>query len=268
VAAIRLGRDRHIADRCLPTRADRPDRYEGRPPQQHGGHFSQTPGGGGGSRSRVAPVETGPAGGEGRTMTERCSAQEQAGRLALWRPLAGAATALAASGSAWPSCATCLQQDEDLRPPRSAKPRRDGDLEEAARPAIRPAAWRAANAATPRRTSFSRPAGRRKRLAACEQVEDRRHRRMCVGPLESGIPMARGCWSGRSARKLLSSKTGWRAGHPASPRRWRGGRHPIRRARAGMQDPRTAGGVPFLFSAPTGVGKGTELVQALRRAVR
>ena len=252
VAATRLA-DRYIADRCLPDKAiDLIDEAAAQLRME----VTSKPQVVEEAEAELRRVELALLAAEAAPLAERLQRQEER-RLALER-LQGLQQRWQGERDQLAELRELLQQDEDLRH-AIAEAERDGDLEEAAR-----LQYDLLHGLQQRRASLEADlkADQESGLSLLrEQVEE--------GDIAdvvarwTGIPMQRLLAGERQKLLELEQRLGERViGQPEAVAAVAAA---IRRARAGMQDPRRPVG-SFLFLGPTGVGK-TELAKALAAAL-
>jgi len=252
VAAIRLA-DRYIADRCLPDKAiDLIDEAAAQLRME----VTSKPQVVEEAEAELRRVELALLAAEAAPMTERVQRQEQR-RLALSR-LQELQQRWQAERERLAELRDLLQQDEDLRHAIS-EAERDGDLEEAAR-----LQYDQLHGVQQRRHALE------DELQAAQQAGEALLREQVeegdiadVVARWTGIPMQRLLAGERQKLLELENRLAERViGQPEAVAAVAAS---IRRARAGMQDPRRPVG-SFLFLGPTGVGK-TELAKALAAAL-
>ncbi|MCP9884704.1 AAA family ATPase [Synechococcus sp. ATX 2A4] len=252
VAATRLA-DRYIADRCLPDKAiDLIDEAAAQLRME----VTSKPQVVELAEAELRRVELALLAAEAAPLAERMQRQEER-RLALAR-LQELQHRWQAERERLAELRELLQQDEDLRH-AIAEAERDGDLEEAAR-----LQYDQLHGVQQRRNALEEElqSAQQGGLALLrEQVEE--------GDIAdvvarwTGIPMQRLLAGERQKLLELEARLGERViGQPEAVAAVAAS---IRRARAGMQDPRRPVG-SFLFLGPTGVGK-TELAKALAAAL-
>ncbi len=252
VAATRLA-DRYIADRCLPDKAiDLIDEAAAQLRME----VTSKPQVVELAEAELRRVELALLAAEAAPLAERVQRQEER-RLALAR-LQELQHRWQAERERLAELRELLQQDEDLRH-AIAEAERDGDLEEAAR-----LQYDQLHGVQQRRNALEEElqSAQQGGLALLrEQVEE--------GDIAdvvarwTGIPMQRLLAGERQKLLELEARLGERViGQPEAVAAVAAA---IRRARAGMQDPRRPVG-SFLFLGPTGVGK-TELAKALAAAL-
>ncbi len=252
VAATRLA-DRYIADRCLPDKAiDLIDEAAAQLRME----VTSKPQVVEMAEAELRRVELALLAAEAAPLAERLQRQEER-RLALAR-LQELQHRWQAERERLAELRELLQQDEDLRH-AIAEAERDGDLEEAAR-----LQYDQLHGVQQRRNALEDElqSAQQGGLALLrEQVEE--------GDIAdvvarwTGIPMQRLLAGERQKLLELEARLGERViGQPEAVAAVAAA---IRRARAGMQDPRRPVG-SFLFLGPTGVGK-TELAKALAAAL-
>ncbi|MCP9773827.1 AAA family ATPase [Synechococcus sp. Tobar12-5m-g] len=252
VAATRLA-DRYIADRCLPDKAiDLIDEAAAQLRME----VTSKPRLVEEAEAELRRVELALLAAEATPLAERVQRQEER-RLALAR-LQGLQQRWQGEREQLAELRELLQQDEDLRH-AIAEAERDGDLEEAAR-----LQYDQLHGLQQRRASLEADLKADQESGQSllrEQVEE--------GDIAdvvarwTGIPMQRLLAGERQKLLELESRLGERViGQPEAVAAVAAA---IRRARAGMQDPRRPVG-SFLFLGPTGVGK-TELAKALAAAL-
>jgi ATP-dependent Clp protease ATP-binding subunit ClpA len=252
VAATRLA-DRYIADRCLPDKAiDLIDEAAAQLRME----VTSKPQVVEDAEAELRRVELALLAAEAAPMAERVQRQEER-RLALAR-LQGLQQRWQGERDQLAELRELLQQDEDLRH-AIAEAERDGDLEEAAR-----LQYDQLHGLQQRRTSLEAELKADQESGQSllrEQVEE--------GDIAdvvarwTGIPMQRLLAGERQKLLELEHRLGERVIGQSEP--VAAVAAAIRRARAGMQDPRRPVG-SFLFLGPTGVGK-TELAKALAAAL-
>ena len=252
VAATRLA-DRYIADRCLPDKAiDLIDEAAAQLRME----VTSKPRLVEEAEAELRRVKLALLAAEATPLAERVQRQEER-RLALAR-LQGLQQRWQGEREQLAELRELLQQDEDLRH-AIAEAERDGDLEEAAR-----LQYDQLHGLQQRRASLEADLKADQESGQSllrEQVEE--------GDIAdvvarwTGIPMQRLLAGERQKLLELESRLGERViGQPEAVAAVAAA---IRRARAGMQDPRRPVG-SFLFLGPTGVGK-TELAKALAAAL-
>jgi ATP-dependent Clp protease ATP-binding subunit ClpB len=252
VAATRLA-DRYIADRCLPDKAiDLIDEAAAQLRME----VTSKPQVVEDAEAELRRVELALLAAETAPMAERVQRQEER-RLALAR-LQRLQQRWQGERDQLAELRELLQQDEDLRH-AIAEAERDGDLEEAAR-----LQYDQLHGLQQRRASLEADLKADQESGQSllrEQVEE--------GDIAdvvarwTGIPMQRLLAGERQKLLELEARLGERViGQPEAVAAVAAA---IRRARAGMQDPRRPVG-SFLFLGPTGVGK-TELAKALAAAL-